>query len=158
MLSGYLLAGLLEPESTRFIVESYFVSLSVMVMIGLLLGPKFRPILSGTIYNPDSLQYDSISFSAALTKEDMRRMRKYLRRFGYRVYKRGEGVDEGKEFESITESRLQRQSSIISRVGRLSRLSERSFIGSFNALFRSDSHNQIEKACDAADVALCMDD
>merc|ERR1712096_262573 len=43
-------------------------------------------ILQGTIYNPDSLNYNTVTFSASLlTKDDVRRMRRFLRKFGYQI-------------------------------------------------------------------------
>ena len=141
ILAGYIMAGMLEPASTRFIVESYFVTASVINVIAGLMVPKFLPIWHGTIYNPDSLQYDSVSFSSSLlSKDDLRRMRKYLRsafifslffflcviclfggtfrKFGYKVYKKGESsmamydIDEARTRQESMFNLLRRSTSM----------------------------------------------
>ena len=122
-------------------------------MLSALMMSKFNPIVRGTVYNPDSFQYDSFSISADLTKEDLRRMRKYLRRFGYKVYRRGEGADEGKEFVSATQSAFEpmRRGSMGKRLGTLVEKS-------VNVFFRLDSQIDDSKVSASSDVKISISD
>ena len=89
IVAGYLIVSLLERNSTTLMVQSMLISIMTMWVISLLMIPKFRIIWSGKVYCPDSFEHDSLSFaSSLLTKEDLKRMRSLLRKFGYRVIKK----------------------------------------------------------------------
>ena len=119
LIAGYLLVGLVEENSLRFILESYLVTSLVLLVISALVIPKVAPIIMGTVYNPDSLNLDTVTVSSSvLTEEDLRRMRGYLRKFGYQIT-REDDVDiyaSGQDLMSVerTESRLLSQGSSVS--------------------------------------------
>lgn len=89
IIIGYLIVGLWTMNSTTIIVRSMLISVLVMMVISLLMMPKFRIIWLDEDYQPDSFEHDSISFaSSLLTKRDLKRMRSLLREQGYRVIKK----------------------------------------------------------------------
>lgn len=86
LIAGYLFCDLIAGHALRFIVQCYLVTAMALLCISLLMIPKLLVICAGTLYHPDALSCDSITFSSSLlTKADLRRARTFLRKFGYRV-------------------------------------------------------------------------
>ena len=89
IIAGYLILGLLERSKTVIIYQSMFIGVLVILVISLLMIPKFRIIWQCKEYHPDSFEYNSQTFaSSLLTKKDLKRMRSLLRNFGYHVIKK----------------------------------------------------------------------
>ena len=77
---------LVRDESSKLAAQSVLVSLLVLTVLCVLMLPKFVPIMQGTKYVPDSLQQRVLSFSASsLSKSDVRKMQRHLRKFGYSI-------------------------------------------------------------------------
>jgi len=86
LIAGYLGVAMVDDGSLRIALESLLATFLVVLVVGTLMLPKFGPILKGTVYHPDSLKFDTVAFSTSLlNKDDVRRMRQYLRKFGYAI-------------------------------------------------------------------------
>ena len=90
IVSVYSGIDMLETSDSTIIIQSMMMSVLVMLVISLVMMPRFCIIRQGKEYQPDSFEHDSISFaSSLLTKQDLKRMRSLLRKFGYRVVLKG---------------------------------------------------------------------
>lgn len=86
IVAGYLIADLFVEGVNANMTHSIFITMLVLLIILTLMTPRFAPIMRGTVYCPDSLTFESITFSnSELTKEDVRRFRRFVRKFGYDV-------------------------------------------------------------------------
>ena len=87
IVSGYLVAEHMKQTASSIVIQSYLVTLLVVLVISLLMVPKLLVIiLSDKEYEPDHFESDSITFSSSvLTKEDVRAMRRLCRKHGYHI-------------------------------------------------------------------------